>query len=139
MRHKKLVHSDNVQLCIKFSGGECTFGDSCWFNHDPSIGKPIYEYTCNFCEEKFAFKSTFMRHRKTKHSMLVPMCNKETCQYKSKTCWFNHNNSENINDNEVVDDVHENENETNKIIQKLVKMVEKYSERIRILENMMVK
>ena len=28
MRHKKLVHIDKVQICIKFAAGECTFEES---------------------------------------------------------------------------------------------------------------
>ena len=64
----------------------------------------------------------------------------EVCQYTSQSCWFNHttNVHENINENDLDENIFK-ENETNKMIQKLVEMVEKYSERIMILENMMTK
>ena len=132
MRHKKLTHIEKVQLCIQFTGGDCTYGESCWFSHESSGKKLLYEFKCNHCEEKFQFKSSFMRHKKLEHSELVANCKYESlCQYSSQTCLFKHKNIENEND--------QNEIQTNKMIQKVIEMVDKYSERIITLEKKMVK
>ena len=89
----------------------------------------------------------YMNHRKAKHSEIVPSCKNEItggCQYGSQNCWFNHNNIQideyanmNENTNENMNNMKNNPN--NEIMQKLVEMVEKYSQRIIKLENMLVK
>ena len=76
-----------------------------------------------------------MRHKKLEHSELVANCKYESlCQYSSQTCWFKHKNIKNDN---IEND--QNEIQTNKMMQKVLEMVEKYSERIITLEKMMVK
>ena len=51
MVHKKFVHIENLQLCINFNKGKCTYGDECWFSHDPNSRKLLHEFRCNFCDE----------------------------------------------------------------------------------------
>ena len=147
MIHRKNDHIEKVQFCIYFSNGKCAFGDTCWFSHDPSPRKSFHEYKCSVCEETFKIKSVFMNHRKAKHSENVSICKNEitgSCLYGSKNCCFNHNgiqNNEgailNENRNEIGNYMENSQNK--ELTQKLVEMVEKYTQRIISLENSMVK
>ena len=60
MAHSKLVHKENVQFCFNFNDGKCSFGDTCWFSHDPTSGTLCQEYKCSFCDEEFKIKSVYM-------------------------------------------------------------------------------
>ena len=66
----------------------------------------------------------------------------KTCQYRSQSCWFKHtdilNGNMERNISKSGNDIEHIENKS-EVIQKLVEMVEKYTERILILENMMIK
>ena len=56
-------------------------------------------FNCNICDTAFESISDFMKHRKTKHKERVKMCkNKETCVFKT-SCWFLHDDYQNINEN----------------------------------------
>ena len=146
MFHRKQAHIEKVQFCVHFNDGKCAFGDTCWFSHDASSKKSCQEYKCSICEKEFKIKSVFMYHRKTEHSETVPICKHEitgSCQYGFQNCWFNHNKAQ-IDENESINEnINENNfmknNQNNEIMQKLVEMVEKYTQRIVQLENMLVK
>ena len=134
MIHKKVDHLEQVQLCIKFSDGKCTFGDTCWFSHNPNTNKSWPDFNCNICDETFKLRSKLI----DKHIESVQKCKSEnSCQYDNEKCWFKHedqNNGTNYKTNNVIED-----DENSEMMKKLVEMVEKYSERIIILENMMDK
>ena len=144
MIHRKLLHIEKVQFCVNFNDGKCTFGDTCWFSHDTSSKRSCQEFKCNICEKEFKIKSVYMNHRKAKHSESIPICKHEitgSCRYGSQNCWFNHNKIQ-IDENESMNEnTNENENnsQNNEIMQKLIEMVEKYTQRIIHLENMLVK
>ena len=67
-----------------------------------------------------------MKHRKRKHPEMVNTCKNIECIYKNE-CWFRHD-FEDIKE----DNIKANENE--KLIEKLVGLVEKLSERVSNLE-----
>ena len=126
MIHKKVEHVDKVSFCWYFSHGCCIYGDKCWFNHKESQNqsdqKSIY---CNICGETFLTITQFMKHKKYEHIENVKMCKfyKEgNCSY-LENCLFIH---ENLN---------KKENENNdKMIQKLFDVVEKFTEKIITVE-----
>ena len=88
-----------------------------------------------------------MNHRKAKHSENVSICKNEitgSCQYGSQNCWFNHNGIQNnegaiLNENRNENGNYMENSQNNELMQKLVEMVEKYTQRIISLENSMVK
>ena len=85
-----------------------------------------------------------MKHRKANHNENVPNCENEntgSCPYNSIKCWFNHCKVYNGEPSEQINDSFNDgkKRQNNDMMQKLVKMVEKYSERIVILENMFIK
>ena len=86
-----------------------------------------------------------MKHKKIMHSEYVQSCKNETdgtCQQGSQNCWFNHKETENdanANMNDInIENNYEKKNQNDEIMQKMVEMIEKYSQRIVILENTMV-
>ena len=83
-------------------------------------------FKCNICDKTFSDKSQFMKHRKTKHVEMVKSCKNGECIYKNE-CWFRHD-FEDIKE----DNIKANENE--KLIEKLVGLVEKLNERVSNLE-----
>ena len=143
MAHRKLVHIEKVQFCKNFNDGKCYFGDTCWFSHDPTSRTLCQEYKCSFCDEEFEIKSVFMNHRKAKHSENIQTCKNEitgSCQYGSQKCWFNHDKIQiNENANSIENMNHMENGQNYEMMQKLVEMVEKYTQRIISLENSMVK
>ena len=143
MVHQRSNHIDKVQLCVNLDGRNCDFGDGCWFSHDPSSTKTCKVYSCNYCELQFKIKSKFMKHRKTMHSEFVQNCQNEDCQHGSHNCWFIHketknDKSENMNESNIENN-YERKSQNDEWIQKIMEMLEKYSQRIIILENLMIK
>ena len=73
-----------------------------------------------------------MKHRKKEHRPSVPKCRNSingTCKYGSIFCWFTHDDLD-TNDNDRFMD------EKNEVIQKLIEMMERMTERIvKIEEN----
>ena len=72
-----------------------------------------------------------MNHRKHNHSENVPTCrnfSNGSCEYEHGSCWFKHSDTvfENTNVNGI-----ENDN----ITEKLLSMMEKFSERLTMIEN----
>ena len=126
MKHKKMEYLEKVAQCWKYSAGNCEFSDEhCWFNH---CSKESHKFECGRCENVFSSQSDFHSHQKEQHWQFIPMCkNFKTCIYSKKTCWFKHENNENRNEDE--------NNVNNEImIQKLIQMMEKITERMLILE-----
>ena len=82
-------------------------------------------------------KSEYMSHRKKEHKEKVPNCkngNNGGCHFGHGKCWFIHNDIQNDN----IEDSSENKNKNedrNDIMQKLVEMFERQTERIILLEN----
>ena len=138
MEPRKKDHEEKAQFCSYFSEGKCDFDESCWYSHDQPTLIPEIKY--NICGQIFQGKSSFMKHRKKYHSKNVPKCRtlqNGTCQYGSEKCWFKHNDlliNDEINEVHEKMDIVEND-EKSEIMQKLFEMVEKYTERIILLEN----
>ena len=41
MKHKKIMHEENVKTCVRFSEGVCTRNtDTCWYSHTSEEKKP---------------------------------------------------------------------------------------------------
>ena len=139
LNHRKQAHPEKAQFCIYFSEDKCEHGDLCWYSHIQPVKLP--EYECRICEEKFKLKSAFMKHRKKSHRTSVPICKASKngrCYYDSNNCWFHHEDIlANQGDQEIIEsmDVDENEQKNGVMLQKLFEMVEKYTQRIILLEN----
>jgi hypothetical protein len=119
MNHKKEIHRENVESDWHYSAGFCPYGDrKCWFNHNKENS---VEYNCNFCEQICRSQSDLRQHKKKKHKKRIPSCKNEECLYGRENCWFIHTTEESFNENE-----HENEN----LIERIINMLEKVSERI---------
>ena len=87
-----------------------------------------------FCDCNFESKSELMSHRKKAHPSRVKQCrNNENgrCQH-GPNCWYNHD-YEMIFDEEHVQIVNNPEN--NRIVKKLVDMVENFGKRLVNMEN----
>ena len=126
MNHKKIEHTEKVNVCWHFSAGTCPFGDTkCWFIHSTAqISSNSSEYNCSFCEKVFTNKSEFLKHRKKVHAKNIPLCKnfgKGACIYGNEKCWFNHN------DDKILK---ESENGNKDVVQRIFSMMEKMTERI---------
>ena len=133
MMHRKQFHDEKVRVCNGFSDGKCVFGDDCWYSHNPDNEVLLEDYTCNICDNIFKDKSEYMHHRKKEHKEKVLNCkhgNNGGCHFGHGKCWFIHNDIQNI------EETKEKEN-TNEIMQKLVEMFERQTEKILLLENTM--
>ena len=133
MHHKKREHTDYVQNCWNFISGLCEFNeDSCWFKHSPKNDKEKpEEYKCNICDHAFSARMNFMKHRKEFHESLTPQCKNElkgNCHYGIK-CWFRH--TDNKNENQYTDKNKKDE----RVIQRILKIMEEMSQRIVKIEN----
>ena len=123
MNHKKIKHREKIDYCKNFNKDGCPFEDrKCWFLHT----KNNETFKCNLCEQTFSEKSEFMKHRKDLHPEMVKICRNTQCFYENE-CWFRHEN-----DNSKLNNIKTNENE--KLIEKLVGLVEKLNERVSTLE-----
>ena len=70
--HKKLQLIEVISICWDFAAGNSSFGDEkCWFRHSHLKSS---EVKCKICEDKFATKSDYQKHRKQKHPGLVAKC-----------------------------------------------------------------
>ena len=83
-----------------------------------------------------------MSHRKEHNGKFVPICNNadnNSSQYGTEKCWFRHSDKiaiSNHGNDEIIENMEiEENNDNNKMLQKLFEMVEKYTERIISLEN----
>ena len=124
MIHKKIKHKEKINYCQNFNSNGCPYEDrKCWFLHT----KTSEAFKCNICDQTFLEKSQFMKHRKSEHPEMVKTCKNNECIYKNE-CWFIHEQ-----ENTKVNNIKTNENE--KLIEKLVGLVEKLNERVSSLEN----
>ena len=141
MTHRKDAHIEKVNLCRFFAEGKCDFGDGCWYNHSKTgsdYNKIQYEY--RVCDKIFVNRHEFMHHRKKEHAQILAFCKndlKGTCHFGVNNCWFNHNENENGNKNENGNRNRENNsNDMNpEVIGKLFEMMEKFTQRIVQIEN----
>ena len=105
MKHRKLVHEEKVKDCNLFMEGICPFGDECWYKHQENSRKQIPEYKCRICQKTFNSKVEFMKHRKSDHIEIVPICRNSSngpCSLGTEICWFRHDN-EYDNDVEMIE------------------------------------
>ena len=134
MIHKKNDHEENVSICKYFLKDMCAFNDeNCWYSHkkfdDSSCHKEMNKFICVICEETFDKKNEYMIHKKNLHGSNISICknykNQMTCHF-GENCWFRHeNNSKNILENQQND----------KITEQILNMLEKFTERMLLLEN----
>ena len=137
MRHKKAEHVDRVSICRNFMDRNCTYSDEdCWFDHSENLKAcDKTDFNCTSCDKVFKGRSEFMKHRKIEHSLLVPLCRdkiKGSCMYSDETCWFVHD-SENVMPEEDKNEKVINYNQ--EVFDKLFGMIEKITERIIMMEN----
>ena len=135
MLHKKNNHEEHVTICRYFLKDECAFdNDTCWYMHkkmdDSSCQKKIKNFICVPCEDTFESKNEFMKHKKCLHPNNVLICknykNHLTCQF-GEECLFRH--EENLTKNNI-------EKQTNnEIMEQIFKMLEQFTERMIMLEN----
>ena len=138
MEHRKKQHPHTIKLCRYFLQGSCAFeADTCWYSHkinNENKTKPLTKYTCNLCDKVFKSKSEFMTHRKQNHNNLVKRClndRNSICTFGHETCWYNHSEdlSRQFYDNDNINE------ESSEITQKIIQMMEKFSERMEHIEN----
>ena len=129
MQHKKEHHKDKVNVCWNFSSGKCDFReDLCWFLHSETSESSKKENKCNICEKGFANIGDFMHHKKIEHAETVQMCrNTNSCPYQN--CWFRHEPHTS----------HEQNNEKEEVTEQILSMMEKFTQRIVKLENIINK
>ena len=130
MLHNQNAHKEKLAECWKFSAGECTYGDKCWFKHSAVEERRSLKFDCNKCEKRFTNVLEFRKHRKSYHANLVEVCRNTSdgsCSFGAEKCWFRHTENEKVND--------ENDSSDNNIIQKVFKMMENMTERIMKMEN----
>ena len=138
MSHRKTTHIEKVKLCSYFGEGKCNFGDECWYNHSISgSNNDNTELKCRICDKMFVNRNDFMHHRKKEHTKNVPFCKnalKGSCHFGVKNCWFNHNENDisNINENGSGENLNDMNQE---MIGKLFEMMEKFTQRIVQIEN----
>ena len=122
---------EKVQPCIYYTAGKWNYGDKpCWFIHDKSKTNSLDEVNdikCKHCDKVFKIRSEFMQHRKKDHAELVPVCTNflnGNCQYVS--CWFKHLE-------------HKQPPKDQNITKNLEDMLEKFGERLLLIEQILSK
>ena len=137
MIHRKAIHEESVNICRYFLEDKCAFeAKTCWYIHKTEKQSSGYlqikEFKCGVCDEKFKTRSQFMKHKKSQHLNHVAICKeykrRHICRFGDR-CWFQH--EENINDS--TNEVTMNNENTEKIFD----ILEKFTERILMLENRM--
>ena len=125
MTHRKNSHTETIKTCKYFVKGKCGFPASvCWFNHKNSetlTPQILTQFHCGICN-----KSDFMRHRGKDHEEYLPKCRNNLngcCTFSAKECWFKHERS-----------TENQELESPEIVKRLFGMMEKFTERIELLE-----
>ena len=93
MNHIKREHTESVAICKYFKDGQCNYSAAkCWFKHPHENSQHEKAYECNYCEEKCDSKSEIMKHRKSNHNLVVPICRNfknNSCKF-GNDCWYNH-------------------------------------------------
>ena len=107
-----IFHLENVNLEITFVGSPYSGGSE----------RSKKEIKYNICEKVFKNKGDFMLHKKSEHAEIVQMCtNMNSCNYQN--CWFRH----------------EQNNEKQEVTEKILSMMEKFTQRIVKLEKLIDK
>ena len=137
--HKKSDHKDKVSICMHFSFGNCTYSDvDCWFFHGTDLQAcEGPNFNCSFCDKIFTKRSEVMKHRKTEHRLFVPLCRHAmygACIFSEETCWFVHDGEKVRNESENNDKIIKYNQE---VFDKLFGMIEKMTERIVQMENVL--
>ena len=110
--------------------GQCDYTEiECWFSHTETVDSVKSKFECSFCGENFDFHSDLKFHKKKQHRENVPMCREEieNCHFGEK-CWFLHI-SNGMKWRIKMEKI--------KITLKNFDMVEKFRNRIILLENRM--
>ena len=111
MNHRRTEHPSN-KLCRYFQDESCRFdAETCWYKHEnkvkPDSGKLSNTCKCTECEHIFSDKGNLMKHMKTDHPKIVPMCRnflQGNCNLSDNSCWFNHEKDDrnmNVEENEL--------------------------------------
>ena len=140
MIHKKFKHAEKVNVCWDFSTGKCSRGEeSCWFLHLEKTGTED-NFKCNFCDKNYKTLAQLLNHKKMLHEQVVPACRNYSngkCIYTNDKCWFKHGDQHtNENDDKAKENIeneeigNKNENVDKEVIQKLLKMMEKFTHQI---------
>jgi hypothetical protein len=136
MVHRKIDHEEKVGKCRSFSSGNCIYGtNECWWRHERNLELRDSEHSCGVCDENFNDRSKLMLHRKNKHTETVRACSHAmngSCHFGSNKCWFLHEDLSTINTNEKSEKLDKSDKE---VMEKMFDMMEKFSERIVQLEN----
>ena len=138
MLHMKKDHISEATLCRNFAEGNCPFAEKCWFAHTESdITCSTNKYQCNLCDRNFDRKSGFMKHRKSEHETSVTPCvhaNRGKCIFGKDNCWFLHDKQEVFIETDKTDKIIQYNQD---VFDKLFGMMEKITERIVLMENVM--
>ena len=89
-----------------------------------STTQTLTQYNCGICGKTFQTKSDFMKHRRKDHSDKVPECRdhkNDCCRFQKETCWFKHEEKLEIKSPDMVE--------------RLFNMMEKFSERMEMMES----
>ena len=81
------------------------------------------QYNCTLCGKVFPVQAKLLAHRRKYHINSVKTCrnlSSGTCKYGELKCWFNHNESEDKNENSENEDV----------IEKIFKFMEKLTQQM---------
>ena len=140
----KSEHIENVKLCKYFIEDSCVFGVECWLLHDLTKKletRPPTQLKCMFCESSFDSKHKLMNHRKKEHPKRVKQCRNDlngNCQYGPILCWYNHTKK---HEKEAHINIQVDKHTTNNDMEKLVKMIQSFDQRLLTIEgerNMMI-
>ena len=91
------------------------------------------DFKCNFCDKNFTTLAQLLKHKKSLHEQVVPACRNYSngrCTYTNDKCWFKHCDQNTNENNENEDIINKNENMDQEVIQKLLKMMEKFTYQI---------
>ena len=143
MIHRKQQHPERTKVCSYFLEGICELTENvCWFNHDANIPitvpRTLKEYTCRFCKQIFTSKSEFMKHRKKNHPKFIAVCRDEGngyCRFTDDECWYAHAGSNYETENTKTTETTEN---NSVMMDRLFSMMEKFTERMEMLESQLL-
>jgi hypothetical protein len=144
MAHRKEKHLSRVRPCKFYMLGACELdAKTCWFRHEncdqnPILPQTLRNFKCGLCEKVFDNKKVFMDHRKNEHTDKIAECRENkngSCRFKSKDCWFKHNESE--SNNEMGKTLENSGIVTNDMVGRLFNMMEAFAERMATIENQM--
>ena len=101
---------------------------SIYISHEETTNE---KFNCKSCDLTFECRTEYLKHRKQGHIENIPKCKNITkgeCVYGDDNCWFNHQG--NRNESEIIEKIKDRE-----ILQKLLDMVEKITERVADIKN----